>query len=405
MHLIERFLKYISFDTQSDYNTGLNPSTPGQAIFAQELARELEEIGLSDVEVDENSYVTATLPSNREKEGSVVGFIAHMDTSPDYPGKKIRPKVVESYRGEDIVLNKDHNIKLRVDEFPELKKYIGDDLITTSGDTLLGSDDKAGIAEIVSAMEFFIENPTVEHCKVRICFTPDEEIGQGADHFDVEKFGADYAYTIDGGEIGQLEYENFNAATAKIVIHGCCVHPGYARKKMRNSMRIANQFVAMLPRHETPEHSDGYEGFYHLCSFNGNVERTEIKFLIRDFKRERFEDRKKEIEHLVKKINSEFGAGTMELSLVDEYFNMREKIEPVYHIVDLAEEAMNDVGVEPLIRPVRGGTDGARLSYMGLPTPNIFTGGHNFHGPYEFISVQSMYKSVEVIKQIAQNAI
>lgn len=399
--LTERFLNYIKFDTQSDPNTGLTPSTPGQMIFAKHLAEELKEIGLQDVELDENGYIMATLPANIDQKVPVAGFIAHMDTSPDFTGKNVSPKIIRDYDGGKIILSEEEGIVLNPEEFPELKKYIGQDIITTDGTTLLGADDKAGIAEIVSAMEYLIQHPEIKHGKIRVGFTPDEEIGEGANLFNVEKFGADFAYTIDGGEIGELEFENFNAALAKVTTHGRNVHPGYARGKMRNSMRIANQLISMLPRHETPEHSDGYEGFYHLMSFNGDVEKTEMQFLIRDFKRDRFEDRKKEMEHLVRKVNKEFGEGTMEIDIKDQYYNMREKIEPVMYIVDLAEKAMREAGVEPKIKPIRGGTDGARLAFMGLPTPNIFAGGHNFHGRYEFIPIPSMEKAMEVILKIA----
>ncbi|SFE98092.1 peptidase T [Thermophagus xiamenensis] len=399
--LTERFFKYIKFDTQSDPNTGLTPSTPGQMIFAKYLAEELKEIGLQDVDLDENGYIMATLPSNIDREVPVAGFIAHMDTSPDFTGKNVSPKIIKDYDGGEIILNEEEGIVLKPEEFPELKKYIGQDIITTDGTTLLGADDKAGITEIVSAMEYLIQHPEIKHGKIRVGFTPDEEIGEGANLFNVEKFGADFAYTIDGGEIGELEFENFNAALAKVTAHGRNVHPGYARGKMRNSMRIANQLISMLPRHETPEHSEGYEGFYHLMSFNGDVEKTEMQFLIRDFKRDRFEDRKKEMEHLVRKVNKEFGEGTMELEIKDQYYNMREKIEPVMYIVDLAEKAMREAGVVPKIKPIRGGTDGARLAFMGLPTPNIFAGGHNFHGRYEFLPIPSMEKAMEVILKIA----
>lgn len=400
--ITDRFLEYTQYDTQSDPNTGLTPSTPGQMNFSRQLAEELKGIGLAEVELNENGYIMATLPSNIEEEVPVAGFIAHVDTSPDFSGKNISPKVVEDYDGGDIVLNAENNIVLKPSEFPELKKYIGQTLITTDGNTLLGADDKAGIAAIVSAMEYLVQNPDIKHGKIRIGFTPDEEIGEGANLFDVEKFGADFAYTIDGGEIGELEFENFNAALAKVTAHGRNVHPGYARGKMRNSIRIANQLIMMLPRHETPEHADGYEGFYHLMSFNGDVEKTEMQFLIRDFKRDRFEDRKEEMQHLVNKVNHEFGEGTMELEIKDQYYNMREKIEPVMYIVDLAEKAMREVGVVPKIKPIRGGTDGARLAFMGLPTPNIFAGGHNFHGRFEFLPVPSLEKAMEVILKIAE---
>ncbi|WP_462319268.1 peptidase T, partial [Marinilabilia sp.] len=400
--IVDRFIKYIKFDTQSDPNTGLTPSTPGQMLFSQQLVEELKSIGLQDVDLDDNGYIMATLPSNIEKESPVVGFIAHVDTSPDFSGKNVSPKILENYDGGEIALDEERNIMLKPSEFPELKNYKGQTLITTDGHTLLGADDKAGVTAIVSAIEYLIQHPEIKHGKIRIGFTPDEEIGEGANLFDVKKFGADFAYTIDGGEIGELEFENFNAALAKVIAHGRNVHPGYARGKMRNSIRIANQLVAMLPRHETPEHSEGYEGFYHLMSFNGDVEKTEMQFIIRDFKKDRFEDRKKEMEHLVNKVNKEFGAGTMELEIKDQYYNMREKIEPVMHIVDLAEQAMKEVGVTPNIKPIRGGTDGARLAYMGLPTPNIFAGGHNFHGRFEFLPVPSMEKAMEVVLKISQ---
>ncbi len=398
--LIDRFFRYVKENTQSDPNTGLTPSTPGQYVFSEKLAEELKQTGLQDVELDDNGYLMATLPSNIEQEAPVVGFIAHVDTSPDFSGKHVNPRIVENYDGKDIVLNEEENVVLGTKEFPELKKYVGQDIIVTDGKTLLGADDKAGVAEIVTAMETLIANPDMKHGKIRICFTPDEEIGEGADNFNVEKFGADFAYTLDGGEIGELEYENFNAAGAKVIFKGQNVHPGYAKHKMRNSIRIANQFVTMLPRHETPEHTEGYEGFYHLMSFNGDVEKTELQYIIRDFDRDHFERRKKEIEHLVRKINKEFGEGAASLELKDQYYNMREKIEPVKYIVDIAEQAMKDVGVKPIIRPIRGGTDGSRLSFMGLPTPNIFAGGHNFHGRFEFVPIPSMQKAVEVVLRI-----
>ncbi len=400
--ITDRFLKYTSFDSQSDPDTGLNPSTPGQMVFSQYLVEELKGIGLQEVDLDDNGYIMATLPSNIEKEAPVVGFIAHVDTSPDFSGKNVKPQLIKKYDGEDIILNAEKNIVLKKSEFPELAQYVGQTIITTDGNTLLGADDKAGITAIVSAMEHLVNNPDIKHGKIRIAFTPDEEIGEGADHFDVEKFGADFAYTIDGGEIGELEYENFNAALAKITAHGRNVHPGYARNKMRNSIRIANQVIMMLPRHETPEHSDDYEGFYHLMSFNGDVEKTEMQFLIRDFRRDRFEDRKKELRHLVNKVNKEFGPGTMILEIKDQYYNMREKIEPVMYIVDLAEKAMKEVGITPKIKPIRGGTDGARLAFMGLPTPNIFAGGHNFHGRFEFLPVPSLQKAMEVVLKISE---
>lgn len=403
-NLVSRFLDYISINTQSDAGSYIVPSTLQQMSFAQRLAEELKQIGLSDVCVTQYGYVMATLPANNGKSKPVVGFIAHVDTSPDFSGANIKPRIIQNYDGNHVVLNEEQNIVLRTDDFPEIMQYEGQDIIVTDGTTLLGADDKAGIAEIISAMELLIKNPQIQHGTIKICFTPDEEIGQGADHFDVDKFGADFAYTIDGGEIGELEFETFNAAEATITFFGQNVHPGYARKKMKNSMRIATSFISMLPRHETPEHTLGYEGFYHLTEMNGNVEKTTLHYIIRDFKRDRFEDRKKEIEHLVNKTNSEFGDGTAKLEMRDQYYNMREKIEPVMHIVELAKQAMNDCGIQCKIVPVRGGTDGARLSFMGLPTPNIFTGGHNFHGKFEFIPINSMHKAMDVIVRISQIA-
>ncbi len=400
--VLDRFLKYVVVDTQSDTDTGLTPSTPGQMIFAQNLANELKEIGLKDVSIDENGYVMATIPSNVDKDVPVIGFIAHMDTSPDFSGKHVKPCVINQYNGGDITLNESEGIVLSVADFPEVEKYVGQDIVTTDGTTLLGADDKAGVSEIVTAAEYLMQHPEIKHGKIRIGFTPDEEIGAGADHFDVKKFGAEFAYTLDGSEIGELEYENFNAAGAKVTINGRMVHPGYAKHKMRNSTRIANQLITMLPRHETPEHTDGYEGFYHLMSLNGDVEKTEMMFIIRDFKRDRFEDRKKEMEHLIRKINAEYGEGTAEVEIKDQYYNMREKVEPVMYVVDFAKQAMEEVGVKPIVKPIRGGTDGSRLSYMGLPCPNIFAGGHNFHGRFEFIPVQSMQKAVEVILKISE---
>jgi len=400
--VLDRFLKYVVVDTQSDTDTGLTPSTPGQMTFAQNLADELRAIGLDEVSVDENGYVMASVPSTVDHDVPVVGFVAHMDTSPDFSGKHVKPRVISQYGGGDVILNEAENIVLTVSDFPEVEQYKGQDLVVTDGTTLLGADDKAGVAEIVTAAEYLINHPEIKHGKIRIGFTPDEEIGAGADHFDVEKFGAEFAYTLDGSEIGELEYENFNAAGAKVTINGRMVHPGYAKHKMRNSTRIANQLITMLPRHETPEHTDGYEGFYHLMSLNGDVEKTEMVFIIRDFKRDRFEDRKKEMEHLIRKINAEYGEGTASVEIKDQYYNMREKVEPVMYVVDFAKQAMEEVGVKPIVKPIRGGTDGSRLSYMGLPCPNIFAGGHNFHGRFEFVPVQSMEKAVEVILKISE---
>lgn len=401
-NLLQRFLKYVQIDTQSDTDTGLTPSTFGQMEFARQLVDELKSVGLSDVGVDDNGYVMATLPATVEGDIPVIGFIAHMDTSPDFSGRHVRPRVIKNYQGGDIVLNDKEGIVLAVNEFPELEDYKGQDLVVTDGNTLLGADDKAGVAEIITAMEYLLEHPELKHGKIRICFTPDEEIGAGADHFDVAGFGAEFAYTMDGSGLGELEFENFNAAYAKLTINGRMVHPGYAKHKMRNSIRIANQIMTMLPRHETPEHTEGYEGFYHLMSFNGDVEKTEMMYIIRDFKRDRFEDRKKELVHLVRKVNAEYGEGAAQLEMKDQYYNMREKVEPVMYVVDYAKNAMEELGIKPIVKPIRGGTDGARLSYMGLPTPNIFTGGHNFHGRFEFVPVQSMIKATEVIVKICE---
>lgn len=401
MTLVERFLKYVSFDTQSNEQSGVTPSSPGQMAFAKYLKEELEALGLEETTLDENGYLFATLPANTDKPLPVVGFIAHMDTSPDMSGKDVSPRIVENYDGKDIVLCAEQNIVLSPSQFPELLGHKGEDLIVTDGKTLLGADDKAGIAEIVSAMVYLKEHPEIKHGKIRIGFNPDEEIGLGAHKFDVGKFGCDWAYTMDGGEVGELEFENFNAAAAKIVFKGRNVHPGYAKNKMINSIRVANRFMAMLPAHEAPEHTEGYEGFYHLTGIDGKVEQTTVSYIIRDHDRTRFEARKKEMEHLVEKINAEYGPVTATLELRDQYYNMRERIEPVMHIVDTAFAAMKAAGVEPRVKAIRGGTDGAQLSFKGLPCPNIFAGGLNFHGRYEFVPVQSMEKAVNVIVKIA----
>jgi tripeptide aminopeptidase len=403
MNITERFLKYVSFHTTSDTETNLTPSTPGQLVFAQYLVEELKTIGLSEVELDKNGYIMATLPANTEKEVPVIGFIAHMDTSPDMSGRNVKARIVTNYDGNDILLNEEKVIVLETSKYPEIKQYTGQDIVVTDGTTLLGADDKAGLTEIVTAMEYLIAHPEIKHGKIRVGFTPDEEIGQGADHFDVPKFGADWAYTMDGGEIGELEYENFNAAGAKVTINGLNVHPGYAKHKMKNSMRIAHQFVSMLPRHETPEHTEGYEGFYHLMGMEGKVEKTTLNYIIRDHDRDRFERRKKEMVHLVNKINAEFGENTATVEIKDQYYNMREKVEPVMHIIDLAFKAMQEVGITPKVKPIRGGTDGARLSFEGLPCPNIFAGGHNFHSRFEYVPVPSMEKATQVIITIAKN--
>ena len=401
MNLTDRFLKYVKFDTQSDELTNLTPSTPGQYKFAQALEKELHELGLEDISLDENGYLMATLPANTDREVPTVGFIAHLDTSPDLSGHNVNPRIVNAYDGGDITLNADNDVVLSPSEFPELLHYVGQDLIVTDGTTLLGADDKAGIAEIISAVEYLKAHPEIEHGKIRIAFNPDEEIGQGAHKFDVDRFGADWAYTMDGGEVGELEYENFNAAVANVTFKGRNVHPGYAKHKMVNSIRIANQFILMLPRWETPEHTEGYEGFYHLVKSEGDVEKTTLTYIIRDHDRDRFERRKRELEHLTRKTNNEFpGCATIEIR--DQYFNMREKIEPVMHIITIAEKAMELAGVTPKVQPIRGGTDGAQLSFKGLPCPNIFAGGLNFHGRYEFVPIPSMEKAEKTIVEIAR---
>lgn len=402
MTLVERFLKYVSFDTQSSEETEVTPSTPGQMVFAKYLKEELESLGLEDITLDEHGYLFATLPANIDKPVPTIGFIAHMDTSPDMSGKDVSPRIVQNYDGSDIVLCAEENVVLSPSQFPELLDHKGEDLIVTNGKTLLGADDKAGIAEIVSAIVYLKEHPEIKHGKIRIGFNPDEEIGLGAHKFDVEKFGCDWAYTMDGGEVGELEFENFNAASAKITFKGRNVHPGYAKNKMINSIRVANRFCALLPAHETPEHTEGYEGFYHLISFNGDVEQTTVAYIIRDHDRARFESRKKKIERFVSEINAEYGEGTATLELRDQYYNMREKIEPVMHIIDTAFAAMEAVGVKPNVKPIRGGTDGAQLSFKGLPCPNIFAGGLNFHGRYEFAPIQNMEKAMKVIVKIAE---
>ena len=402
MALVERFLKYVSFDTQSSEETEVTPSTPGQMVFAKYLKEELESLGLEDITLDEHGYLFATLPANIDKPVPTIGFIAHMDTSPDMSGKDVSPRIVQNYDGSDIVLCAEENVVLSPSQFPELLDHKGEDLIVTNGKTLLGADDKAGIAEIVSAIVYLKEHPEIKHGKIRIGFNPDEEIGLGAHKFDVEKFGCDWAYTMDGGEVGELEFENFNAASAKITFKGRNVHPGYAKNKMINSIRVANRFCAMLPAHETPEHTEGYEGFYHLISFNGDVEQTTVAYIIRDHDRARFESRKKKIERFVSEINAEYGEGTATFELRDQYYNMREKIEPVMHIIDTAFAAMEAVGVKPNVKPIRGGTDGAQLSFKGLPCPNIFAGGLNFHGRYEFAPIQNMEKAMNVIVKIAE---
>ena len=401
MNVLDRFLSYTKFDTQSDELTNLTPSTPGQMIFAQALEKELKKIGLEDITLDENGYLMATLPSNIDKDVPTVGFIAHLDTSPDMSGRHVNPRIVKNYDGGDITLDPENGVILSPEGFPELKDYVGQDLVVTDGKTLLGADDKAGVAEIITAMEFLIAHPEIKHSKIRVGFNPDEEIGLGAHKFDVKHFGADFAYTMDGGAIGELEYENFNAAAAKVTFKGRNVHPGYAKHKMINSIRIANQFSIMLPRWETPEHTEEYEGFYHLVGFEGTVEETTLTYIIRDHDMDRFVRRKKELEHLVRKINHEF-PGCASIEIKDQYYNMREKIEPVMYIIDIAKQAMLNSDITPKVQPIRGGTDGAQLSFKGLPCPNIFAGGLNFHGRFEYVPVQSMEKATDVIVEICK---
>lgn len=401
MNIVDRFLNYVKFDTQSDELTNMTPSTPGQMVFARRLKEELEAMGLTEITLDDNGYLMATLPANTDATVPTVGFIAHLDTSPDMSGRHVNPRIVSAYDGGDIVLNEAANIVLSPRDFPELLDYKGQDLIVTDGNTLLGADDKAGIAEIISAVDYLMHHPEIKHGKIRIAFNPDEEIGLGAHKFDVQQFGCDWAYTMDGGAVGELEFENFNAAVAKVTFAGRNVHPGYAKHKMVNSMRIANQFIIMLPRWETPEHTEDYEGFYHLVSMEGTVEKTVLTYIVRDHDRDRFERRKKELEHLARKINHEF-PDCCTLEIKDQYYNMREKIEPVMHVIDIAEEAMRRSGVVPKVQPIRGGTDGAQLSFKGLPCPNIFAGGLNFHGRYEFVPIPSMEKACAVVVEIAR---
>ena len=402
MTVIDRFLKYVTFDTQSDESTGVTPSTAKQMVFAQYLKTELEELGLEDISLDENGYLFATLPANVEREIPTIGFIAHMDTSPDMSGENVSPRIVEKYEGGDIVLSEADHIILSPSQFPELKDHVGEDLIVTDGHTLLGADDKAGIAEIVAAVAYLKAHPEIEHGKIRIGFNPDEEIGLGAHKFDVEKFGCKWAYTMDGGEVGELEFENFNAAAAKVHVKGRNVHPGYAKNKMINSMLVANEFMAMLPADETPATTDGYEGFFHLVGMEGEVESSTLSYIIRDHDREKFEARKSFIKVCADRLNEKYGADTVTVELKDQYYNMRQQVEPLMHIIDIAFAAMKEAGVEPKVKAIRGGTDGAQLSFKGLPCPNIFAGGLNFHGRYEFVPVQSIEKAMNVIVKIAE---
>lgn len=401
-NIINRFISYAVVDTQSNEGNSECPSTPGQLTLANLLVEELKEIGMDEVTIDENGYVMATLPANTDKKVPTIGFLAHLDTATDFTGKNVRPQKVEKYDGQEIVLNKDLHIVLSPKDFPELKNYVGHTLLTTDGTTLLGADNKAGIAEIVTALIYLKENPDIKHGKIRVAFTPDEEIGRGPHKFNVEAFAADFAYTVDGGPLGELQYESFNAAGAKITISGTNVHPGTAKGKMVNSIKIAMELQSRLPANEAPEYTEGYEGFYHLLSFEGDVEETKLSYIIRDFDRTSFEDRKNTLQAIIVELNKKYGANTIRLDLNDQYYNMREKIEPVKVIVDVAYQAMENLDITPIVQPIRGGTDGSQLSYMGLPTPNIFTGGENFHGKYEYISVDNMVKATNVIVEIAR---
>ena len=399
--LIERFIKYVTIDTESDPNNPAFPSTENQWDLANVLVEDLKVIGMQDISLDENCYIMATLPSNVSHNVPIIGFVSHMDTSPDFTGKNVKPQITENYQGNDIILNKEKNIILSPDYFEDLLQYKGQTIITTDGTTLLGADDKAGITEIVTAMEYLIQHPEIKHGTIRICFTPDEEVGKGAHLFDVEKFGAEWAYTMDGSQIGELEYENFNAASAIVTITGKIVHPGYAIGKMINSMQIANEFMSLLPKAEVPEKTTDYQGFFHLHDMNGTVEKTVLEYIIRDHDIELFAKRKNVLQNIADELNKVAGQNLIEITMKDQYFNMKEKIVPVMHIVDLVEETMIDLGITPLIKPIRGGTDGSQLSFKGLPCPNIFAGGHNFHGRFEYVPVESMVKATEVIVGIA----
>jgi tripeptide aminopeptidase len=405
-HIIDRFISYVTIDTESDANSETTPSTAKQWDLANKLVEELKAIGMQDVTIDDKSYIMATLPSNVTHKVPTIGFVSHFDTTPDFTGANVNPQIIPNYDGKDIVLNAEQNIILSPSYFKDLLLYKGQTLITTDGTTLLGADDKAGITEIVTAMEFLINNPEIKHGKIRVGFTPDEEIGRGAHHFDVDKFGADWAYTMDGSQVGELEYENFNAAGAKITFKGKSVHPGYAKGKMINSILIANDFINALPEDETPQETKGYQGFFHVNHLTGSIEETVMELIIRDHNKRKFEKRKELIEKITKKINKkfakQFGGDIVTAEIKDQYYNMKEKVVPVKHIVDIAEKAMKEVNIKPLIKPIRGGTDGCQLSYKGLPCPNIFAGGHNFHGKYEYLPVESMQKAVEVIVKIAE---
>ncbi len=400
--IINRFIKYVKIDTESDPNNPAFPSTEKQWNLANLLVKELQEIGLSDIALDDNCYIMATLPSNIDYEVPTIGFVAHIDTSPDFTGTNVNPQIHKNYDGKDIILNKKKNIVLSPDYFKDLLQYKGQTIITTDGTTLLGADDKAGVTEIVSAMQYLINHPEIKHGKIRICFTPDEEVGKGARLFDVDTFGAEWAYTMDGSQVGELEYENFNAAGAVVTIEGKIVHPGYAKGKMINSMLIANEFIAALPKNEIPQETTDYEGFYHLHNMTGNVEKTILEYIIRDHDMELFLKRKSDFENVANTINQKLGKKLVSVQIKDQYYNMKEKVVPVMHIVDIAEEAMIDLGIKPLIKAIRGGTDGSQLSFKGLPCPNIFAGGHNFHGRYEYVPVESILKATQVIVKIAE---
>jgi tripeptide aminopeptidase len=399
--ILDRFISYITIDTESDPNSDTTPSSAKQWDLAHKLYKELIEMGMSDVTIDDHAYIMATLPSNVDHDVPTIGFISHFDTTPDYTGKDIKPQIIENYDGGDIAL-KGSDLILSPNYFDDLKQYKGQTIITTDGTTLLAADDKAGITEIMTAMKYLIENQHIKHGAIKVGFTPDEEIGRGAHKFDVKRFGADWAYTLDGSQIGELEYENFNAASAVVTFYGKIVHPGYAKGKMINSMYTAQEFIDSLPKMETPEHTEEYQGFFHLHQMNGNVEKTELHYIIRDHDKEKFDARKEMMNKLTQSLNDQYDRKAVSIEITDQYFNMREKIAPVMHIVDFAEQAMKDLNITPLIKPIRGGTDGSQLSYMGLPCPNIFAGGHNFHGPYEYVPVESMIKATQVIVRIAE---
>lgn len=401
--VVKRFLRYIEVYTDSDPTTGKTPSTERQKDLGRMLVKELQEMGVKDAHMDDNAYVMGTIPSNITKKVPTVGFIAHMDTSPDFSGKDVKARIVENYDGKDIVLNEELDIIMHTEDFPELLMYKGEDIIVTDGTTLLGADDKAGVAEIMSAVSYLMENPEIPHGEIKIGFTPDEEIGEGADHFDVEKFGAEFAYTMDGSQVGELEYENFNAASAVVNIKGRSVHPGYAKDKMVNAILIAQEFMNQLPMNEVPQRTEGYEGFYHLMAMSGEIEKATLQYIVRDFDRELFEERKQTMRKIAKTLAKKYGEQYIDIEIKDQYYNMREQVEPQMYIVDYARNAMEQEGIKPIIKPIRGGTDGARLSFMGLPCPNIFAGGHNFHGKFEYVPISSMKKATKLIVRIVQN--